>query len=474
MEHDTQISQMIQMEQNDTICAISTPHGIGGIAVVRISGPNAFVIADKIWKGNKISLQKSHTAHLGTIVNPEDNLPLDQAIATVFIAPGSFTGENVVELSIHGSNYIQSKIIEILTQNGCRLAQPGEFTRRAFAAGNLDLAQAEAIADIIASNSQAAHRLAMNQMRGGFSQKLTQLRQKLLEIASLVELELDFSEEDVEFASRQNIRAIASQIHEEVSQLYQSFRHGQAIKNGIPVAIAGATNAGKSSLLNALLNDNRAIVSDIHGTTRDTIEDQLDIDGFTFRLIDTAGLRSTDDSIEQLGINRSYKAIEKAEIMILVIDSSTPLPSINDTVKRTSASKIIVALNKTDLTENKQTIKNIMEFAESNHDRITLVKICANNGYGIDTLRNKLAEHANIIQGGNNNQILITNARHAEALHNASLSTAAMIEGLDNQLPHDLIAEHMRETLYHLGTITGAITSPEILNTIFTRFCIGK
>ena len=313
-------------DDNSTICAISTPPGIGGIAVARISGPRAIEITDTIWQGLPLTDAASHTAHLGTIVDAEGAI-LDQGVATVYRAPRSFTGENTVELSVHGSTYIQRRLIETLISAGCTLAQPGEFTRRAFAAGKMDLAEAEAIADVIASNSRAAHRIAVTQMKGAYSRRLNDLRSQLLELAALLELELDFSEEDVEFASRENLRNIASDIHAEVTRLHSSFAAGQAIKDGIPVAIVGATNAGKSSLLNTLIGDDRAIVSDIHGTTRDTIEETLETGDYLFRFIDTAGLRETDDTIEQIGIQRSRQAIDRAMITILVIDPAAPIDS---------------------------------------------------------------------------------------------------------------------------------------------------
>ncbi|MDE6323883.1 MAG: tRNA uridine-5-carboxymethylaminomethyl(34) synthesis GTPase MnmE, partial [Paramuribaculum sp.] len=295
----------------DTICAISTPPGVGGIAVARISGPDAFEITDRIWKGRKLSETTTHTAHLGTLLNPDGSI-LDQAVATIFRAPGSFTGENVVELSVHGSRFVQRELLKNLVSAGCRLAKPGEFTRRAFVAGKMDLAEAEAVADVIASDSRAAHRIAISQMRGSYSEKLSSMRQKLVDLAALLELELDFSEEDVEFASREKLLKIARQVHDEVKRLARSFSAGKAIKDGIPVAIAGHTNAGKSSLVNALLDDERAIVSDIHGTTRDTIEETLELGDYLFRFIDTAGLRQTTDRIEQQGIERTRQMIDRA------------------------------------------------------------------------------------------------------------------------------------------------------------------
>lgn len=458
---------------NDTICAISTPQGTGGIAVIRLSGPDAFSIADAIWKGKSLIEQESHTVHLGNIIDIHNNQIIDQAVATIFRNPHSFTAENVVEFSVHGSQWIQAKVLELLVEHGARMAEPGEFTRRAFTAGNIDLAQAEAVADLIASSSASSHRLAMNQMRGGFSKRLTELRNKLLDLASLLELELDFSEEDIEFASRSRMLDLAQEIKSEVIRLHQSFRQGQAIKNGIPVAIAGATNAGKSSLLNAILGDNRAIVSDIHGTTRDTIEDTITLDGFQFRLIDTAGLRKTTDIIEQLGIDRSHQAMEKAEIVILVVDSSLPLPDYVNNLTIPVTGLLLIALNKSDLTSDPKTVSQISQLALKRADT-KIIKISAKTGSGLDEIKNELVSHAQRMQGADNAQILVTNARHAEALAQAAKSADDVINGLKTTLPPDLIAEHMRETLYHLGTITGAITTPEILHSIFSRFCIGK
>ncbi|MDE6485330.1 MAG: tRNA uridine-5-carboxymethylaminomethyl(34) synthesis GTPase MnmE [Duncaniella sp.] len=335
---------------NTTICAISTPPGIGGIAVARISGPHAIDITDSIWQGQPLAGASSHTAHLGTIVDTDGKM-LDQAVATVYRAPRSFTGEDTVELSIHGSAYIQRRLIETLISAGCALAQPGEFTRRAFTAGKMDLAEAEAIADVIASNSRAAHRIAVTQMKGAYSRRLNELRAQLLDLAALLELELDFSEEDVEFASRENLRKIAHDIHTEVTRLHSSFAAGQAIKDGIPVAIVGATNAGKSSLLNTLIGDDRAIVSDIHGTTRDTIEETLETGDYLFRFIDTAGLRETDDTIERIGIQRTRQAIDRAMITLLVIDPAS-IPDkgiIENTLPTDPTRHLIIAINKTDL-----------------------------------------------------------------------------------------------------------------------------
>lgn len=467
MELKTMIDTHIH-SSDDTICAISTPPGVGGIAVARVSGPKALEVVQKIWKGKPLDAMKSHSAHLGTILDSQGNT-LDQGVATLFLAPASFTGEDVLELSVHGSRFVQRELLNALMAAGARLAEPGEFTRRAFVNGKFDLAQAEAVADVIASDSRAAHRIAINQMRGGYSKTLESLREKLLELASLLELELDFSEEEVEFASRQHLLALAQAIHSEVTRLQKSFAQGTAIKQGIPVAIVGATNAGKSSLLNALLGDDRAIVSNIHGTTRDVVEDTLEIGDYQFRFMDTAGLRSTDDTIEKIGIERSLKAISKASIVINVADPADPAAeSIYQQVSRTvdpEATQLIFVTNKADLYP-----RATLSFIPAEQTQISLS--CATSE-GLDTLRHALEEAARRIDGDSSN-ILVTNARHAEILANAAQSTLRIIQGLDNNLSGDLIAQDVRETIHHLGTISGTITTTQILTTIFSRFCIGK
>ncbi|MDE7376855.1 MAG: tRNA uridine-5-carboxymethylaminomethyl(34) synthesis GTPase MnmE, partial [Muribaculaceae bacterium] len=373
-----------------TICAISTPAGSGGIAVARISGPQAVAIADSVWQGRPLSQAASHTAHLGTVMDGAE--PLDQAVATVFRAPRSFTGEDVVELSVHGSTYVQRRLIQILIDAGARLATPGEFTRRAFAAGKMDLAQAEAVADLIASQDRAAHRIASRQMRGAFSQRLAALRQQLTDLASLLELELDFSEEDVEFASRRQLLDIARQIQDEVTRLAASFRVGQAIKTGIPVAIVGPTNAGKSSLLNALLGDDRAIVSDIHGTTRDIVEDTLAIGDYTFRLMDTAGLRHTADAIETIGIERSRRAAASATIVIALTDATAPAPvDLPDT-----AAHVIHVANKIDLLPAAKSASEQPEFVSGCSEFVSgcALPISAKTGQGIPALKERMSQIA--------------------------------------------------------------------------------
>lgn len=450
-------------QTQDTICAISTAPGVGGIAVARISGPAAFQIVEKIWRGRNVEDMKSHTAHLGTIVDT-DGTDLDQAVLTIFRAPGSYTGEDTVELSIHGSRFVQRRVIELLIDAGARLADAGEFTRRAFVAGHLDLTQAEAVADVIASNSRAAHRIAINQMRGGFSRRLTSLRERLIELASLLELELDFSEEEVDFASRRQLLAIAEEVRDEVGRLHQSFESGQAIKEGIPVAIVGPTNAGKSSLLNALLGDERAIVSNIPGTTRDTIEETLEIGEYLFRFIDTAGLRHTNDEIECIGIDRSRKAITRARIVIAVTDVNEPIDqSLSDEIA--SAPYRIWVYNKVDL------------IGDTKLEPVAgcpTIELSAKTGLGIDKLRNALLDVARQENGQADEGVMVSNIRHAQALENAYNSICRVIEGLQSDLPGDLVAQDLRDTIHHLGAITGTITTPDILHTIFARFCIGK
>ena len=466
--------------KEDTICAISTPPGIGGIAVARISGSRAIEITDSIWQGRPLAQAASHTAHLGLVKDKSGN-ELDQVVATVFRSPRSFTGEDVVEISVHGSKYVQRELIASLIHAGARLAEAGEFTRRAFASGRMDLAEAEAVADVIASNSRAAHRIAISQMRGGFSRRLAELRSRLVDLASLLELELDFSEEEVEFASRDQITQLARDLHNEISRLHRSFAKGNAIKEGIPVAIVGATNAGKSSLLNALLGDDRAIVSDIHGTTRDTIEETIEIGDYQFRFIDTAGIRHTADRIEQIGIDRSLQAIDKARIIIMVIDPTSELP--HDLIKRLAHPSTepadgllphtIVAINKADIATD-QDLNNTHNALDTLLPQAKTLHISAMNGQGIATLTQAIEQAAATDTGNADEDILVTNARHAQALAQALDSTTRLLQGLDASLPGDLLAQDLRETLHHLATITGQIPSTEILATIFSRFCIGK
>ncbi len=460
-------------QTDDTICAVSTPRGIGGIAVIRVSGSKAVAITDTLWRGTTLSNVKSHTAHYGEIIDPErPDTPLDQCVATVFKAPKSYTGEDTVEISVHGSAWIQRELIRLLIANGCRLAERGEFTRRALTHGRIDLTQAEGIADIIASTSRAAHRIAMSQMKGSISRRLSILRQQLVDISALLELELDFSEEDVEFADRTRLSRLATDIFDELSRLHSTFKTGNAIKQGIPVAIAGATNAGKSSLLNTLLQDDRAIVSDIHGTTRDTIEETLEIGDYLFRFIDTAGLRHTTDEIERIGIQRSHEAIGHASILLFVIDAcQTFNPESLQLLNETGSDTGIIVINKTDVADAVEISRITQQIRAMSS--FPIATISAKNGSGIEDLKAMIIDAVSADFPAEEDTI-ITNMRQAEALGKAATSTQELLTALDAGIPTDLVAQHLRETLSHLSSITGTIPSTEILNTIFSRFCIGK
>lgn len=456
------------INNDDTICAISTPAGVGGIAVARISGPEAIEICNKMWRGKDLGKVASHTAHLGRIIDSEGEM-LDQAVAVVFHGPASYTGQDTVELSIHGSRWIQSQVIARLIGAGCRLAEAGEFTRRAFSAGQFDLAQAEAIADLIASNSKASHRIAMSQMRGNYSRKIDTMRAELLRIASLLELELDFAEEDVEFASRQTILETADSLSSELKQAADSFQAGQAIKEGIPVAIIGRTNAGKSSLLNALVADDRAIVSDIHGTTRDIIEETITCGDYLLRFQDTAGIRHTDDPIEQMGISRSHTAADRSRLVLYVIDSSTaPMPV--DTASDTEGidkEKLIIVANKSD----KASIFSTEVWSKA-YPEVAIVQVSALKNEGIDQLRQAITHLLD--RGTGRNDIIVANARHAQAFSDSAKALDAFARAIRDGIPTDLAAQDLRQAIYTLSTITGSITTPEILQNIFQNFCIGK
>ena len=457
------------MSYKDTIVALATPSGSGAIAVIRVSGENAIGIVSSIFKsvsGKHLNKQKSHTVHLGDIVS--NNKVLDQVLVTIFKTPHSYTGENVVEISCHGSTYIQQEIMQLLIQKGCRAAKPGEFTLQAFLNGKMDLSQAEAVADLIASDSKASHQLALQQMRGGFSDKIKQLRQQLLDFASLIELELDFTEEDVAFADRIQFQNLIKQIKETLKYLVDSFATGNVLKKGIPVAIIGKPNAGKSTLLNSLLNEERAIVSNIAGTTRDTIEDEIIIEGIRFRFIDTAGLRETNDEIEKIGVAKAMDKIENAAIYLYLFDASKT--SINDVKNDLKAlphsQKQLVVANKIDLldTQKLQLLTN---------SGIDFIPLSAKNKTGIDILTQKLLQksEADKLQS---NDVLITNSRHYDSLQKALTATLQIQNGLDINLSSDLLAIDIREALFYLGEITGEVTNDELLGNIFSKFCIGK
>ena len=458
----------------DTICAISTPAGTGGIAVIRMSGRDAFAITDKVWKGKSIAAATTHTAHLGLINDPDTDEVIDQAVATIFRGPHSFTGDDTVELSIHGSRWIQRRVLTILQSQGARLALPGEFTRRAYTAGHLDLAEAEAVADVIAASSQAAHRLAMSQLRGEYSKHIAGLRAELVDLTALLELELDFSEEDLEFASRTRLNELASSIHIQLSRLADSYKAGANIKDGIPVTIIGPTNAGKSSLLNALLNDERAIVSDIHGTTRDIVEDTIEIGPYLIRFRDTAGLRTTTDTIENIGIERSQAAARSASVVIYMVDplAATDVANIWNSLDGIAQSDVIIAVNKADIapTEATETAKTLAEVFPS----ATLLTISAKERTTLASLCEAILYHIETQVPDSENDVIVTNARHAEALRNAADAASAVSQAIDAGLPADLIAQDLRATIHYLSSITGEITPTEVLSTIFSRFCIGK
>ena len=469
------MEQLSKTYGEDTICAISTPAGTGGIAVIRISGSKAIETVMKSWRGADLRKAATHTAHFGTIVYP-DGETLDEVVATVFRCPHSFTGEDTVELSCHGSQWIQSQLVAQMIGNGCRAAEGGEFTRRAFMNGKIDLSQAEAIADVIASSSRASHRIAVSQMRGGFSAMLAGLREQLLEFVSLMELELDFSEEDVEFADRTRLIDLAKHIDSVITNLADSFSVGNAIKNGVPVAIVGETNAGKSTLLNRLLHDDKAIVSDIRGTTRDAIEDTINLGGITFRFIDTAGIRDTSDKIESIGIDRTFQKIDNAAIILWMIDGTQATGNIRETAEKImphcQGKQLIAVINKSDKLNN-STIQAIQSEISNISDRIRTITISAKNDIAVDRLEQMLVESAGIPEN-DPNAVVVTNARHYDALCHAQEAICRAIDGLQSGLSGDFVSQDIRECMHYLGEITGEITTHEILGSIFSRFCIGK
>lgn len=465
--------ELLNTINEDTICAISTPAGVGGIAVIRVSGTNAIKFVAPSWLGANLETAKSHTVHLGKFISHEGEI-IDEVVVTIFRNPKSFTGEDVIEISCHGSVWIQQQIVNALISNGCRAAKGGEFTRRAFMNGKLDLSQAEAVADVIASSSKAAHKIAIDQMRGGFSQMIGKLRDSLLQFTSLLELELDFSEEDVEFADRQKLIVQAEEVHKTLTKLANSFQTGNAIKNGFPVAIIGETNAGKSTLLNRLLHDDKALVSNIKGTTRDVIEDTITLGGMLFRFIDTAGIRDTDDEIESMGIQRAYRKIEEASIILWLIDptQATDIDTLAKTIMpKTKNKKLIVVINKIDITD-KQLISNTVEQINRLTSYTPIAYISAKNDIKVDELEQQLINAAQADY--NQNELMVTNARHYDALHNAAKAISRAINGLKAGISGDFIAQDIRETIHYLSEITGEITTHEVLATIFSKFCIGK
>ncbi len=464
------------MISHETIVALASPSGAGAIAVIRISGEKALAIASQVFQsvsGKDITKQRTHTIHLGHIV--EDGKVYDQVLLSIFKGPNSYTGEDVIEISCHGSTFIQQQIIQLLLRKGCKMAQAGEFTLRSFLNGKMDLSQAEAVADLISSDNEASHQIAMQQMRGGFSNEIAKLRGELLNFASLIELELDFAEEDVEFADRTQFKELLNRIEFVLKRLIDSFAVGNVIKNGIPVAIVGEPNVGKSTLLNALLNEERAIVSDIAGTTRDTIEDELVINGIGFRFIDTAGIRETKDIVESIGIKKTFEKIEQAQVVLYILDGSWMMEAGSlESVKiefekiknRFPLKPIVVLINKADLlsTEDKSSIQYTID---------TIQFLSAKNKTGIDELKNTLLSFVNT-GALRNNETIVTNTRHYDSLLKALEEIQKVQFGIQSNLSSDLIAIDIKQALYYFGEITGEVTNDELLGNIFANFCIGK
>jgi len=464
------------MIKNDTIIALATPAGVGAISVIRLSGENAIAIVDRHFKSIKknktLKSQKTHTIHLGNII--QNNIILDEVLVSVFKNPNSYTGENVVEISCHGSSFIQQKIIQLFLENGCKMADNGEFTLRAFLNGKMDLSQAEAVADVIASNSAASHQIAIQQMRGGITNELKELRVQLLDFAALIELELDFSGEDVEFADRTKFIELVTKITGVLKRLIDSFSFGNAMKNGIPVAIIGEPNVGKSTLLNTILNEEKAIVSDIAGTTRDAIEDEIIIDGVAFRFIDTAGIRETQDAIESIGIKKAYEKAENAQLIIFLIDSNKFsyasalfLQEIETIKERFPNKRLLVVANKIDTLSCHDAAILKSEIAH-------LILLSAKQKTGIEELKSELTSLVNT-GALSNNETIVTNSRHFEALNNALTAITSVQQGIDLEISTDLFSIDIRECLRHLGNITGEYdVDKDILGHIFSNFCIGK
>jgi tRNA modification GTPase len=465
------------MSVDSTICALATP-GHGAISVIRVSGPNAISQVEGIFEsateGKKLHDQAPNTIHFGTIRQGDD--VVDEVLVSLFKAPHSYTGEDSVEISCHGSPYIQQKILELLVARGARPARPGEFTQRAFLNGKIDLSQAEAVADLVAAESEGAHRVALQQLRGGFSDRLKSLREQLLHFISMIELELDFSEEEVEFADRSQLSGLVKEIRSLIDELIQSFQLGNVLKNGVPVAIIGRPNVGKSTLLNALLKEERAIVSDIEGTTRDSIEDTVNLEGITFRFIDTAGIRETAEPIENLGIRRTYQKINQASVVMLLVEAGDDPMLIRQSVEAirkqlTGDKQLVLVLNKADRVPEMRQLELQQSITLGENERI--ISISAEQRKNIDGLVKVLLELVNL--GSIKHQdVVISNIRHYNALKSASESLSRVSEGLASALPSDLLAQDIREALHFLGEITGEVTTDEILGNIFKNFCIGK
>ncbi|AQS93482.1 tRNA uridine-5-carboxymethylaminomethyl(34) synthesis GTPase MnmE [Polaribacter sp. BM10] len=464
------------MIKNDTIIALATPSGVGAISVIRLSGENAIDIVDANFKSIKkdktLVTQKTHTIHLGHII--ENSIIIDEVLVSVFKNPNSYTGENVVEISCHGSSFIQQEIIQLFLKKGCRMADNGEFTMRAFLNGKMDLSQAEAVADVIASNSAASHQMAIQQMRGGITNELKNLRAQLLDFAALIELELDFSGEDVEFADRTKFKELVAKITFVLKRLIDSFSFGNAMKNGIPVAIIGEPNVGKSTLLNALLNEEKAIVSDIAGTTRDAIEDELIIDGVAFRFIDTAGIRETEDVVENIGIKKTYEKAENAQLIIFLIDSNKYAYSREDFLEEIDTIKNRFPNKRLLVIANKIDTLSCHDSSILQSDIENLLLVSAKSKTGLETLKNELTSLVNI-GALSNNETIVTNSRHFEALNNALSAINSVQQGIDLEISTDLFSIDIRECLRYLGNITGEYdVDKDILGHIFSNFCIGK
>ncbi len=460
-----------------TICAIATSPGMGAIATIRLSGEEAISIADQVFKSTnkakKLADQKANTLHYGTL--SEGDEIIDEVVAALFRAPHSFTGEDSVEISCHGSVYIQQRILQVLIRHGARMARPGEFTQRAFLNGKMDLSQAEAVADLIFSSNASNHKMALKQMRGGFSKEISKLRGQLLHFIAMVELELDFSEEDVEFADRKQLVQLTTDIEQLLSKLANSFKLGNVLKNGVPVAIVGETNVGKSTLLNALLKEEKAIVSDIHGTTRDVIEDVINIEGTAFRFFDTAGIRETADHIENIGIERSYSKLEQAEIVLLVTDLTNPIELISQRIgkirERINDQALIIVGNKADVAGRDKISDMLAQVDLADNENI--VFISAKQQQNLESLIELLQESANL-QHADGSDVIVSNIRHYEALTQAHQAVVRVIDGLNNGISGDFLAQDIRECLHYLGEITGEISNDEVLGHIFKNFCIGK